>query len=190
MVHPSHWQDTDTINLIHYYSSDGSSLSLTRYHQPQSLLFIRWFSPLTDQITSVWVIISHQMVLPWPDTICLSHYYSSHSSALFLTRYHQPQFLLFIRWFIPLTDQIASASVIIFHTWLSPPTDNIPSASVIFFHTWFSPITEQIQSVSFIIIHHMVQPSSWPDTINLSYYINYMVQLPNWPDTINLRFYC
>ena len=151
MVHPSHWQDTDTINLIHYYSSDGSSLSLTRYHQPQSLLFIRWFSPLTDQITSVWVIISHQMVLPWPDTICLSHYYSSHSSALFLTRYHQPQFFIVHQMVHP-SHWSDSISLSHYLSYMVKPSHRQYTISLSHF------------------LSYMVQSYYWTDTISLIHY--------------------
>ena len=43
-----------------------------------------------------------------------------HESALSWTRYHQPQYLTFILWFIPLTDQIPSASVFNFHQMVHP----------------------------------------------------------------------
>ena len=71
IVQPSH--KTDTISLLHYSSSDGSAVSLTRYHQSPSLIIIRWFSPLTEQIPSVSFIIHHHRVQP-------SHLASHHRS--------------------------------------------------------------------------------------------------------------
>ena len=121
--------ETQSLSFIH-----ESALSWTRYHQPQYLTFIRWFIPLTDQIRPASVIITHHMALPshWTDTISLIHYHSSAGSFLLLNRYHQSHSLLFIRWLIPLTDQIPSASV--------------------------------------IIIHQMIQSSYRPDNISLSHY--------------------
>ena len=120
MVQPSYWTDTisllyysssilsaiywlDTIGLLHY-QSHSLALSLNRYHQSPSLFVITWFSPLTDQIPSVFFIINH-MFQPshWTDIISLLHYSSSHGSALSLTRHHQSLSLFIITGFSPPT---------------------------------------------------------------------------------------